>query len=337
MRDVNLGAVDLNLLHVLAAVLEERSATRAARKLHVTQSAVSNALRRARNLLGDPLVHRRPHGLEPTPRALALEPALREWVEGARRLLLDAPSFDPRRSTRMFRIACSDAVAATLLQPILRLLMQRAPAARLRMLTLDRLVADDGLARGEVDLLIGVPPVLPDGHDAELVYRDTMECIVRADHPSVRRRLSLEAFASLPHVELALFETIDDRVDRALAQQGRQRTVQVVLPHFSSVPLAVAESDCVATLSSRLARHFAERLPLRILKPPVTLDPIEVRQVWHRRMAEDGALTFLREVVREAAQLGARRAREVDASPAFDVGATRSTRPAPPRKGRASR
>lgn len=305
MRDVNLGAVDLNLLHVLAAVLEERSATRAAKKLHVTQSAVSNALRRARLLFGDPLLVRRPYGLEPTPRGLTLEPALREWIEGARRLLADAPSFHPGSSTRTFRIACSDAIAATLLRPILRLLTQRAPAARLRLLTLDRLVAEDGLARGEVDLLVGIPPVLPDGHDAELVFRDAMECIVRADHPRVRRRLSLDVFAGLPHVELALFDAIDDRVDRALAQHGRNRTVQVVLPHFSSVPLAVAETDCVATLSSRLARQFARRLPLRVVRPPVSLQPIEVRQVWHRRAAEDGALLFLRGVVRDAARLDA--------------------------------
>lgn len=310
MPDVNLSSVDLNLLHVLATVLEERSATRAAQKLHVTQSAVSNALRRARELFDDPLVVRRPYGLEPTPRALALLPSLRVWIEDARRLLADAPSFDPKRSTRTFRIACSDAVAVTLLQPILRLLGERAPNTRLRMLTLDRLITEDGLARGDVDLLIGIPPVLPAGHEAELVYRDPMECIVRRDHPTVGARLSLDSFASLPHVDLALFEAVDDTIDRALSRHGRSRTVQVVLPHFSSVPLAVTETSCVATLSSRLARAFASRLPLRVLKPPVALEPVEIRQVWHKRSEVDAAVRFLRVVVHDAARLSApRRAR----------------------------
>lgn len=308
MRDVNLASIDLNLLHVLATVLEERSATRAAQKLGVTQSAVSNALRRARGLFGDPLFARRPHGLEPTPRAEALLPALRAWVEGTRRLLAEAPSFEPGRTTRTFRIACSDAVAVTLLRPILRRLFERAPGARLRMVTLDRLIAEDGLARGQVDLLIGIPPVLPDGHEAELVYRDPMECIVRADHPKVRARLSLDMYASLPHVDLALFGAIDDAVDRALAKRGRSRVVQVALPHFSSVPLAVAETDCVATLSSRLAWAFARRLPLRVFKPPVELEPVEIRQVWLRRSGADGAVRFLREIVREAARATAPRA-----------------------------
>jgi DNA-binding transcriptional LysR family regulator len=303
MLDVNIAAIDLNLLHVLATVLEERSATRAARKLHVTPSAVSNALRRARDLFDDPLVVRRPHGLEPTPRAVVLLPGLRAWVEDARRLLIESPSFEPTSSTRTFRIACSDAVAMTLLQPILRLLMQRAPRTRIRLLTLDRLIAEDGLARGSVDSVIGMPPVIPNDCEAELVYRDPMVCIVRADHPKVRTRLSLHAYASLPHVDLALFDSVEDTIDRVLSKHGRSRNVQFSFPHFSSVPLAVAETNCVATLSSRLARMFARRLPLRVLKPPVRLDPVEVRQVWHRRSDDDEAIRFLRAVVRDAAHL----------------------------------
>lgn len=302
MHDVNLARIDLNLLYVLATVLEERSATRAARKLHVTQSAVSNALRRARELFGDPLVERRPHGLEPTPRALVFLPALRAWVEGTRSIFVEPARFEPARSTRAFRIACSDAITATLLQPMLRLLMERAPMVRLRFVTLDRLLAEDGLVRGEVDLLVGIPPVLPEGHEAELVYRDPMRCVVRADHPTVRRRLTIETYAALAHVELALFDRIDDAIDRALSKHGRSRVVQVAVPHFSSVPLAVAETDCIATVSSRLARVFAARLPLRVLKPPVQLDPIEVRQVWHRRSATDEGVRFLRAIVRDAAR-----------------------------------
>jgi DNA-binding transcriptional LysR family regulator len=179
----------------------------------------------------------------------------------------------------------------------------------LRMQTLDRLITEGGLERGGTDLLIGIPPALPPGHEAELVYRDDMECIVRRDHPTVRTRLSLAAFAALAHVDLALFDRVDDTLDRALARHGKSRVVRVALPHFSSVPLAVLETDCVATLSSRLARAFASRLPLRVLKLPVALDPIEVRQVWHRRSEGDGAVQFLRTIVRDAARLSEPRER----------------------------
>jgi DNA-binding transcriptional LysR family regulator len=227
---------------------------------------------------------------------------LRAWLEEARRIVADAPAFEPARSTRMFRVACADAVAIALLAPLLRLLGERAPAARLRLMTLDRLIAADALARGEVDLLIGIPPVVPAGHAAELVYRDPMACLVRCDHRRVSSRLSLAAFASLPHVELALFDAVDDLIDRALAKFGRSRTVQIVLPHFSSVPLALMGTDCVATVSSRLAHAFAERWPLRVLRPPLELEALEIRQVWHRRSDSDEAVSFLRALVREAAQ-----------------------------------
>ena len=300
MAEINLSAIDLNLLHVLTTVLRERSATRAATRLHVTQSAVSSALRRARDVFQDPLVVREPYGLAPTPRAAALLPSLEAWLEEARRLIADAPAFDPARSTRTFSIACSDALAITLLQPLLRVLQARAPHVRLRLLTLDRLLAEDGLARGEVDLLLGIPPVVPPGHEAELVYRDPLRCIVRADHPSVGPRLGLGQYASLPHVELALFGQTDDAVDRALARAGRSRTVQVAVPHFATIPLALLETDAVATVSERLARAFAARMPLRVLTPPVALEPLVIRQVWHRRSEADAAVTFLRGCVREA-------------------------------------
>jgi DNA-binding transcriptional LysR family regulator len=307
MSPVNLGRVDLNLLHVLFTVLETRSATRAAQRLHVTQSAVSNALRRAREVFGDPLLLRKPHGLEPTPRAATLEPALRAWLEGARRLIEDAPAFEAETSERTFRVACSDAVSVALLEPILRLLRRRAPRSKLRLVTLDRLIAEDGLERGEVDLLIGIPPVMPDGYQAELVYRDPFACLVRRGHRRVGKRLGLATYAALPHVDLALFDAVDETVDRALAQRGLSRRVAVALPHFSAIPLAVVGSDCVATLSSRLAHAFAARYPLRVVAPPIRLEPIEIRQVWHRRSDGDRAVTFLRDLVREAAQATTRR------------------------------
>jgi DNA-binding transcriptional LysR family regulator len=299
MRDVNLSSVDLNLLLVVAMVLEEGSATRAATKLHVTQSAVSNALRRARDVFADPLVVREAHGLTPSPRGRLLLPALRAWLEEAQRLISSAPAFDPSTSSRTFTIACSDSVALVLLQPLLRRMQAVAPHAKLRLLTLDRLLAEDALSRGDADLLIGMPPVLPAGQTAELVYRDPMVCIVRLDNPRVRTRLTLETYASLPHVDLALFGAVDDRVDRALGLHGRSRVVSVALPHFAIVPLAVMEIDGVATVARRLARVFAAQLPLKVVKPPVDLQEIEISQIWHRRSEGDEAIGFLRALVRD--------------------------------------
>ncbi len=310
MRDVNLAAVDLNLLLVVSTVLEERSATRAAAHLHVGQSAVSNALRRARDLFGDPLVVREPHGLSPTPFGAALAPRLSRWLDEAARLVAGSPPFDPLTSTRTFAIACADALTVTLIPPLLRVLARRAPRAGLRVVTLDRLIAEDGLARGEVDLLVGMPPEIPPGHDAELVHRDPARCLVPKGSP----RLTLERFASLPHVELALFGENEDTVDRALARRGRHRRVAVSLPHFTAIPLAVVETGGVATLMERVARALSRGLPLEVVAPPIPLPALAVHQLWRRTSGPDEGVAFLRAAVREAsrASIPARRRARAD-------------------------
>ncbi|HTU58850.1 MAG TPA: LysR family transcriptional regulator [Polyangiales bacterium] len=299
MPPVNLSTIDLNLLVVLEAIVQEQSATRAAARLHVTQSAISSALRRLRELFDDPLMVRTRHGFVPTERALQLAPELERVLSGARALL--APSErDPTRSARTFSVAATDAVSVVIIPTLLPALRRSMPLARLHMVTLERVVAGQGLARGEVDLLIGIPPSLPAGCSGELLYEDEIVCVTRSDHPSLQRgkRLTLDVFARLPHAEVALFGTADDRVDRALARASRTREIAITVPHFSSIPYAVAHSDCVAVLGRRLANVYAKALGLRIHTPPIPLPGLTVQQVWHQRSAHDPGLARLRELLR---------------------------------------
>lgn len=299
MRDmpaVNLHTVDLNLLVVLDALLREQSATRAAARLHVTQSAVSNALRRLRALFDEPLFVRTHQGLVPTPRAERLRPKLAALLQGASALFDDEAQ--PPQSERVVTIACTDAIGITLLPRLLPQLASRR--VRLRIVTLEFETQHDGLASGEVDMLIGMPPQTPAGCRGEPAYTDHMRCIVRAGHPKIRGRLSAAQYAALPHVELALFGEPDGRVDRALARLRLRREIALLVPHFASIPLAVAASDCVATLSRQIIAAHAAPLGLRVLEPPVRLPAIHVRQYWHRRAAHDPLIAQLRELVRLA-------------------------------------
>jgi DNA-binding transcriptional LysR family regulator len=300
MKEPNLGAMDLNLLLVVDAVLRERSATRAAARLHVTQSAVSNALRRARALFGDPLVVRTGRGFATTPRADAIAPRLRAILQEVRGVLGDASSFRPETSTRRFTIAATDAVGMVVLPALLPLFEARLPRAQLRLVTIDHVIASGGLEHAAVDLLIGVPPVIAASCEAEDLFEDPMVAVVRADHPSVGQRLTLATYARLPHAELALFGEPEDRVDRALAARGLRRQVQVTVPHIAGLPFLVAGSDRVATLISSVARTFAGLLELRVLTPPVELAALVVRQIWHRRFGDDPGHRLLRELVRAA-------------------------------------
>ncbi|MCA9688355.1 MAG: LysR family transcriptional regulator [Myxococcales bacterium] len=300
MSDVNLSAMDLNLLVVVDAVLRERSATLAAARLHLTQSAVSNALGRARAVFGDPLVVRNGRGFALTPRAEAMRPQLEELLARVRGLL-DEAARGPETTTRRFTIACTDAIGWVLLPRLLPLFEAEFPRARLRTVTLAPVV-NEGLERADIDLVIGVPPATPPGCTAEELFADPMVAVVRDDHPEVRRKLRLETYARLPHAELALFGEPEDRVDRALAAHGLRRRIQVTVPHIATLPHLVAGSDRVATLIQSVARPFASKLSLRLCKPPVELPPLVVSQIWHHRRDDDAHGQVLRSLVRAAAR-----------------------------------
>lgn len=308
MTDINLYAIDLNLLVVLDAVLEERSATRAAARLHVTQSSVSSSLRRARALFGDPLLVRTPYGFTPSARGAALAPRLQALLAGARELLAPHPAADAL-SRRSFTLACTDAISVTVVPAVLRELGARVPHASLRVVTLEHAFAEGRLASGEVDLVIGIPPMVPAGCSSELVYDDAMVAVVRRDHPSVGARLSLDQYASLPHVEVAVMGSTDDRVDRALARHGRTRSIRLSVPHFASIPFAIASSDCVASVSRRLAEAYEKDFPIRLLTAPVELPRLRVKQIWHRRSEADPGVQLLRQLVKRAP---ARRGRRLE-------------------------
>jgi DNA-binding transcriptional LysR family regulator len=270
--------------------------------LHVTQSAVSNALTRLRRVLGDPLVVRAARGLVPTPKALELAPQLDMALDILRTLVAADSSFEPSRSSRRFTVACSDAVEFVLVPRLASLFERSMPNASLRIVTIDHMVATNGLASGEVDLLVGIPPSIPPGCSAESVYDDTMVCVVRRGHPTIKGpTLTLQAYASAAHVEVAMLGAPDTRVDAALARQQLARRVVIAVPHFIAVPTIVARTDAIATLSRRLALALAPARTIRILRPPIDLPALHVQQVWHARAGADAGTKHLKKLIRQAA------------------------------------
>jgi DNA-binding transcriptional LysR family regulator len=303
----NPSAVDLNLLWVLHAVLAERSATRAARRLHVTQSAVSNALARLRALFGDPLVVRSGRGLAPTPRAQALAPSIAAALGQIQSLLEDGEPFDARQSTRQFTLACSDAEQAVVLPALAALFARRLPRARLRAVSIDYLLAAGGLAAGEVDVSLGpgerAAPA-PGFHRAEL-YREEAVVVARRDHPEIGkngRRMTPALFNSLRHVEVlvamgrggALHAAAND----LYARQGMKRQVAVSVAHFSAAALTVARTDLIAAMPRRLAETFARTSPLKVWPLPGQPFRFVMNLHWHDRThLDEGARAFRQAIV----------------------------------------
>ncbi|WP_437680694.1 LysR family transcriptional regulator [Sorangium sp. So ce131] len=297
---MNLSTVNLNLLVALDALLAERHVTRAAARVGVTQSAMSNALRQLRALFGDPLFVRGRRGVTPTPRALALAEPVRRGLATLAEAFAE-PRFDPASAERTVVLAASDYVELVLLPPLLARLARDAPGIRLEVRPWGLHEVPDTLARGEVDLVLGYFDRVPPRHGRTRLFEERFVCIARRGHPRIRARLTTKAWVETPHVVVSERDDGPTGVDRALAAHGLRRTVGVRVSHFLLVPALVAQTDLVAALSRRVAEPFAASFGLRIYPPPIALPAAKVGMVWHERLEADPGHTWLRGVIADVA------------------------------------
>lgn len=293
-----LADINLNLLVALDAVLEEGTVTAAARRVGVTQSAMSHALRQLRELVGDPLLVRGAGGLVPTPRAEALRVPIRRALLDLQHALRDPPSFDPATAQRRFLLGAGDYIAYTVLPSLLERSTE-TPGLDLDVVPFS---PDDvpRLATGELDLGIAAFVAPAPGLRREALLTDDFVCLVRCGHPQVRRRLTLRQFVRLPHVLISPTGVGTSPVDEQLAAQGLQRRIALRIRYFLAAPMVVSRSDLVLTAPRRLGEVFARHFALELHEPPVTLSPFTLEQVWHERYEADPAHRWLRERVRAA-------------------------------------
>ena len=306
ITSVNLASVDLNLFHVLHTVLEERSATGAARRLHVTQSAVSNALSRLRQLFDDPLVVRSARGLVPTPRAEKLAPLIESAMSQLRAAVASDPGFDAATTTQRFAIGCSDAEAVALLPSLAELFARRMPLASMRVVPLEQVSVSSGLERGEIDALIGIQTWVPPECRSVPLYTDDIVAVVRKGHPRIKgQRLSLDDYFETPHAMIALFfdgreSAIRRAIDKILEKHGRRPRIALSLPQFHMVALATSRTDYIGQMPRRIAEALSRYLPLRILEPPFAMPKLPLVLIWHERTQNDPGSSLFRQAVMDA-------------------------------------
>jgi DNA-binding transcriptional LysR family regulator len=293
-------SLDLNLLLVLDTVLSERSVARAGRRLHVTASAISNALARLRVALGDPLVTRQGRGIVPTPRAAELAPALARIMTELDRLIAPG-AFDAASCTRTFTLAMADAGQVARLPGIASAMAREMPNARLRVVGIDSLLSLGDLASTEVDLHLGVRATGPGLHAEPLLDEQTV-LVARKDHPRCARRLSRRRLGSLHHVsvEMAPGRGFRDPVAVAYARARIDRTVTVTVPSFTAAAAVAAATDLVATVPASLFAVNGASLGLRVVAGPVPVHTVTVSLCWHERTHSDPAMSAFRALVRRA-------------------------------------
>lgn len=292
--------VDLNLLVALDALLAERSVSRAALRLHLSQPATSALLARLRELFGDPLLLRSARGMLPTARALELLGPVKQVLDEIDAIVRPRSAFDPARAQHTFTLSASDYVEYALLPTLVDYLERKAPGVRLAVRPLDLETVAKQMENGEVDLCITGLQNAPAGLHQRPLYAERMVCVVRRRHAGVGVRLTLEKFCSLEHIQVSVRGSgFSARIDDALAKLGRKRHARLAVPHFLLVPEIVARSDMISTLPERLARGYANKL--RILELPLDIESFTVGQIWHERNQREPAQLWLRDVLLELA------------------------------------
>ncbi|MCC2596170.1 LysR family transcriptional regulator [Pusillimonas sp. MFBS29] len=299
---MNLQSLDLNLLRVFDAIYIERSISRAAIRLNLSQPAVSNALSRLRERIGDPLFERTAEGMAPTPRAKTIAEPIQRALDLLREGLSQRSGFDFSESKRTFELAVEDYGENVILPRFLKWLHEVAPGIRIVIRPQPGIQAKDALRRGSVDLALGFfVPGTEDFHH-HCVMTDTLLTLARQDHPAILERLTLETFLSVKHVALIPRTKSMPMIDLALAKRDLQRDIVVQVPHFQSMPVIVRNTDLLGTLPKRMAVLYADHFGLQPYQPPVRTPDFPVYLIWHQSADDDIAHRWLRDALIDLCQ-----------------------------------
>jgi DNA-binding transcriptional LysR family regulator len=312
--------LDLNLLRVFDALFEEHSVTKAGSRLGVTQSAVSHALHRLRDILGDELFIKGPDGMTPTAKARAVGPRLRAGLLELQSAL-ETDAFNPATAEYRYSIAANHYACAILLPKVIGTVRSRAPGVELRITPGTADVAE-ALDTGRLDLAMAGYGRAPERLGIRELLRDRLVWVLRASHPFAQEPLTLDRLASLQHVVRAVTdehtEALDGKIierglerrvaqdgDRALtsalAEIGRQRQVRLTVPNTHTALAIVGETDLAALVPWRMGIALADRYRLKLLDPPYPCPETYLSMVWHLRHGSNPALKWLVDVIGEVA------------------------------------
>lgn len=291
----NIRNVDLNLLTVLDVLLDERSVSRAAQRLNLSQPAVSGTLKRLRATFGDPLFTRSQQGIRPTPRALELIGPVKAVLRDIDSILTTA-EFRPETAEAVFAIAATDYAQMTFLAPLIQEIHKQAPAIRFAIVTTDVREMDEQFERQEIDFAITVPEMAPAHVHAMELFGDRYVCAVRRNHPMGDGEMTLDRFCALDHILVTpSSDGFRGPTDDALALLGRRRRVVVSVPTFLSLPSILQESDFISVAPERVLVPFAPAL--RIFPPPFEIPKFSMMALWHERTDRSPAHQWVREKI----------------------------------------
>jgi len=290
---MRLPRVDLNLFVVFEAVYAERNLTRAARVLHVTQPAVSNALKRLRQVFNDELFVRTPHGVTPTPAADNISGAVREALHLLNVSLTEGDRFIPESSEKIFALSVHDYDEALLIPRLMERLASLAPRVSIECYSVPRKELESELAAGSLDFALDVPLFSAPQLCRQRLTTERYVCMVRPGHPSIGSKLTLEQYLELEHIHISGRRKGVGHVDMALDRLGRQRNIKVRMQNYMAGPQLVASTDLALTIPRNLAMMYH----MKTLEMPFNVEPLDQYLYWHKSADQDQGNLWLREIL----------------------------------------
>ena len=298
MHEIDLTGLDLNLLVTFEVLMTEGSVTRAAQRLGRTQSAVSHALARLREQLGDPLLVKIGSGMAPSPFARDLVEDVRPILRSIQRIVSPPEPFDSTTSKRVFRVAIAD-FAPTLLPRVLSEVQHQAPGVLVEWLA-PAAQTMTAVAEGQLDVaLVTASAAVPEGgqrSDAGDLHSVTF---ARKGHPAIAS-WGAEAWSRWPHIQVQLGERGKSEVQRAVDEHGVKRAIGASVPNFSQIPALLARTNLLATMTPLVMDGAMERFGLRALEPPILIKPTSFFFAWSFRLANDPGSRWFRTLVMDA-------------------------------------
>jgi len=297
---VNIRELDLNLLAGFEAMVIERSVSGAARRVHLSQPAMSNLLSRLRKAFGDPLFERSGQRMVPTERARILAAPISAALNVIRQAIDEKPSFNPAIADVRYSIATTDYAEVMFLPNLLRTLKRFAPKAVLQIKRIKG-IFDAPVAELDVcDFALGFfpLPLTPGGGlNGTALSQERFVGIISKRHPIARQKFGLRQFLSLEHIRVDYSEERPGLIGDAIQKVGHRRKVGLIVPHLVTVPFLTAQSEMLGIVPLRLARALSASLGLRILELPLEMPPLTMSLAWHERHQQDDAHRWFREFV----------------------------------------
>ena len=294
------GDIDLHHLQILDVLLKERSLTKAANVLDLTQPGISKTLARLRRYFDDPLFIRVAQRMEPTPKAMELAEPVRAILERMRTLRSDHTAFDPKTSDRTFKFFMVDAAVVQMLPPLLRFLQEEGPRMHVQAIRCDLQHLDLWLESGLVDFAIGAFTALGSGIRRHPLWTETYAAVARKGHPRLGAAPSVEMFLAENHALVTAVGSGHDYVaaERVLEAAIPRQNIVCRIPMFSAAAHLAKHSDVVTTLPRTMATAMARDLDLQLLEVPIELPPLEIAEYWHERYHRDPGNRWIRAAFR---------------------------------------